>query len=331
MDWSTRVTKLLGCQYPIIGGSFAGFGVSALAVPTSEAGGFGLITAGALRTPERFRDDILRARSMTDKPFGVNFTVGLIPHLKEMVQVAIEEKVPVVETSAFHADQIGRRVKEAGIVWIHKTATVGHAIAAEQQGADAVIIVGLEGAGFKNRYQLPTLVAITWAARQIKIPVIAAGGIGDAHGFLAALGMGAEAIYMGTAFMATKECPISERYKQSLVDADPTDPKIRDRAIAPPKAEEFDRIMKLRSSAPLEEWLPKLERVLLKESPDASPSTEGEIEEALRVIGASLAVAFITKVVTVKELIDSIIHGAEEILCSGEFPGIKKAMAKREQ
>ena len=322
MNWKNRVTDILGSQYPIIQGAFAGFGTSALAAPVSDAGGFGIITAGALHTPEGLREDIRKARSMTDKPFGINLSVGLCPHIDEMREVAIEERVPVIFTAVYRAEEHGRRIHQAGLKWVHKVATVHHALAAERQGADAVVIVGLEGAGFKSISQLPTLIAITTAARMMKVPLIAAGGIGDAHGFLAALGMGAEGIYMGTRFMATKECPISERYKQAMVDAQSWDPKYRDRALAPPKAEEYEKVMKEKGEAVTGEWLMRLERVLLKESPDVprdwqSDFRDDDPEVAVRVTGGSLAVGVIDSVVSVRELIDTIIREAEQILCEG--------------
>ncbi|MFA4909877.1 MAG: nitronate monooxygenase [Desulfobacteria bacterium] len=321
MEWKTRVTEMLGMKYPIIQGSYGGFGTSAIAAPVSEAGGLGIITAGALKTPEMLREDIRKARSMTDKPICVNLTVGMCPHIDEMREVAIEESIPVVETSAFQATDHGKRLKEAGVKWIHKVATVKHAIVAEKQGADAVVIVGMEGVGFKSVDQLPTLTSITWAVKQIKIPVIAAGGIGDARGFLASLAMGAEAAYLGTAFMATKECPISERHKQYLADVDPSDPKLMKKVLAPPNPLDLEKVMKLRGKIPHGEWMMKLERVLLKEDPDADTSFESD--EVLKLAPGSLAVSGIDKILTVKELIDSIINGAEDILKSGVFAGIR--------
>lgn len=316
MEWKTRVTELLGSKYPIIQGAFAGFGTSAIAAPVSEAGGFGIITAAALRTAEGLRQDIRRARSMTDKPFGVNLTVGASASVEEVREVAIEEAVSVVETAGYRSDEHGRRLKEAGMKWIHKVATIRHALAAERQGADAVVIVGLEGDGFKSIVQLPTLTSIITAARLIKIPIIAAGGIGDARSFLAALVMGAEGVYIGTAFMATKECPIPDRYKEALVEAQPWDPRRRDRVLALPNAQEYQRIMRERGSIPQAQWLRRLEMVMFKESPDM-PHMMEDPEEVLRIAGGSLAVGVIDKVVTVKELIDSIINGAEEVLATG--------------
>ena len=319
MKWKTRVTDILGSTYPIIQGAYGGFGTSAIAAPVSAAGGFGIITAGALRTPELLREDIKRAHSMTDQPFGVNLSIGLCPQIDEMREVAIEERVPVIFTAAYRADDHGKRIQEAGLKWVHKVATVHHALAAERQGADAVVIVGLEGAGFKNISQLPTLIAITTATRMMKVPLIAAGGIGDGHGFLSALAMGAEGVYLGTAFMATKECPISDRYKQTLVDGQPWEPAFRDRALAPPKQEEYQKVMKEKDNVPTSQWLQRLELVLLKESPDTAIDWENALQDwdpevAVRLSGGSLAVGVIDRVMTVKELIDCMVADAEAVL-----------------
>jgi len=317
--WKTRITEMLGIEYPIIEGAYGTFGTSALAAPVSEAGGLGMITATALRTPEGLRQDIRRARSLTAKPFGVNLTVMTCPRIDEVCQVIIEEAVPVVETASYRADTYGKRLQAAGAKWIHKVATVKHALAAEQQGVDAVVIVGLEGAGFKSTLQIPTLISIPWAVKQMKVPVIAAGGIGDARGFIAALAMGAEAVYLGTAFMATAECPISERHKQSMAAADPTEPRYRERCLAPPRPEELARVMAERDSEPVDRWLMKLERVMLKDSPDMADvnwddlSEEAMEEEILRSLPGSLAVAAIDRVVSVRELIENIISEAEAI------------------
>jgi len=296
--WKTRVTEMLGIKYPIIQGAFAGFGTSALAAPVSEAGGLGLITAGALRTPEGLREDIARARSMTDKPFGVNISLlGICPRPEEMCEVALEEGVRVIETAADNPQAFGKRIKEAGAIWIHKVATLEHALFSETLGVDMVVIVGIEGAGHKNPNQVTTLINIPFAASLMKIPVIAAGGIGDGRGLMAALALGAEAVYMGTAFMATRECPISERYKQKLVESSPLDADVRKQAFTTPDLESV-RAMRNRPRSPL------------------PPPTDymAEIDD-MRFGRGSLAVGVLDKVVTVKELIDGIISEAEEIRC----------------
>lgn len=316
-SWKTRVTEMLDIKYPIIQGSFGGFGTSALGTAVSEAGGLGMITAYALKTPERLREDIRRLKSRTDKPFAVNLTMTLTAGLDEMVDVIIDEKVPVVETSAYRGDVCGKRLQEAGIKWIHKVATIKHALAAEAQGADAVVIIGLEGTGFKSPMQLPSLIGIPWAVRQIKVPIIVGGGIGDSYGFMAALAMGGEAVYMGTAFMATKECPIPDRFKQILVEGNPSDPKIRDRTLAPTRTEAYAKVLEKRGTIPDDEWLVELEATLTHGSVDKEQLKAmfqgDEIEAVLEFVPGSLAVGVIDRVMTAKELIESIITGAEAI------------------
>jgi NAD(P)H-dependent flavin oxidoreductase YrpB (nitropropane dioxygenase family) len=316
MNWKTRVTDLLGSKYPIIQGAFGGFGTSALAVPVSEAGGFGIITASAWRTPERLREDIKKVRSMTDKPFGVNLSVGLCPRIDEMREVAIEESVPVIFTSAYRGDNHGRRIHETGLKWVHKVATAQHALAAERQGADAVVIVGLEGTAFKNIFQLPTLISITTAVRQMTVPLIAAGGIGDARGFLASLAMGAEGIYMGTRFLATEECPVSKRFKQELVESQPWDKEYRERALVPPKPEDYEKILAERGNMPMDQWLQHLEQVMFRQSEMGEIDWESDfdLDVILKIAGGSLAVGVIDRVMSVKELIDTIIRDAEQML-----------------
>ena len=309
MRWNNRVTQILGSRYPIMLGAMQGIGRSTIAAPVSEAGGFGVITAHCFRKPEQLREDIRRARTMTDKPFGVNFSIGFVADMDAMLDVALDEGVEVIETSVFRAGEYGRRAKAAGARWVHKVASVEHAIAAERQGADAVIIVGLEGMGFKHTSQIPTLTGIAWAVKQMQVPVIAAGGIGDARTFAGALAAGAEGVCMGTAFLATQECPISDKYKQSLINAKPTDPLFRNQALNPPNSEALTEVMKERNTLPLDQWLKRLEKVMLQQSPDGPMKGK-------EMAGGSLAVAFIDRIVPVKELIDGMVGGAEQILTS---------------
>jgi len=301
MEWKTKITEMLGCQYPIIQGAFGGFGRSEITAPVSEAGGFGLIEATAFSDPEKLRKDIRRARLMTDKPFGVNISMIGHPYTEELREVAIEERVSAIFTSAYKAEEHGRRIKEAGIPWIHKVGTLKHAEATQRHGADAVVMVGIEGEGEKAALHLSTMTTVSMATRVLKIPVIAAGGIGDGRTFLAALAMGAEGVYLGTVFMATRECPIAERHKQALVAADPYDPAIRNKVFAPPPPG-------------LDELTRKGEVWQLVGEPQ--PHSESN---PMPVMSGSLAVGAITAILTVKELIDNIIREAEELL-TGDGP-----------
>jgi len=311
MEWKTRVTELLGIRYPIIEGALAGIGNADLAVPVSEAGGLGMLTAWTMGTPEKLRKEIREVRSRTDKPFAVNLSPTVDLSLHAMLDVAIKERVPVIETAGSRAIDFGTRVKEAGLIWIHKVQTVRHALAAERDGADVVCIMGLEGAGLKSPVLLPTLVTIAMAVKQVKVPIIAAGGIGDARTFLAALALGAEAVLLGTVFCAVKECPLSERRKQVLVEADPYDPKWRDPVLASPKPEDIQRLKEAKGTGEILQAAGKAEDTGIPK--EAGTGT------------ISLAIGFVDRIVTVKELIDGIIDEAEGILTSSGIGGWKLA------
>lgn len=228
MLFDTPLTRMLGIKYPIIQGAFGNAGTSALAVPVSEAGGLGIITSISFKTPDMFQQDLRDAKKRTDKPIAVNFTLwkGLFDNAyhEEYIKVVLKEGIETVFTSAHDGSYIGHIFKKAGCNWIHKCATIKHAVSIAGKGADAVVIVGIEGTGFKNPSQGTTLINMTAAGRLMDTPLIAAGGIADARGFMAALAMGASGIYMGTAFMATKEFQAPEKFKQKIVNQDITDP-----------------------------------------------------------------------------------------------------------
>lgn len=328
MEWKTRVTELLHCKYPIVQGAFAGLGNWQFAAAVAEAGAHGMITASVSRTPEQLREDIKKCRAATDKSVGVNLSFGICPRIEEMLEVCIKENM-AVETAIYKPDSLAPRIKEAGLTWIHKAARVKDAIHAEELGADAVIVVGLEGTGFKSPEQLPTMTTTTWGTRQIKIPFIAGGGFGDGRGLLGALGMGADGIMMGTAFLATKECPANDSMKQAIVRASPDNPHLRHRVLASADPKAYAEVMAMRGKVPMDKWLNMLERVNLKDENwrDAAgynaPQTASgsgqaaSLDAGLRMV--SLAVAFIDHVPTVKELIDNIIREAEEVLDRWEF------------
>ncbi|HEY41555.1 MAG TPA: nitronate monooxygenase [Dehalococcoidia bacterium] len=307
MEWKTRITEMFNCKYPILEGAYAGFGNWEFAAACAEAGVHGLITASTSRTPEQLREDIRSCRKATSGSFGVNLSFGICPRIDEMLEVCIEEKVPV-ETAIYKPDALAPRIKESGLLWIHKTARVKDSLHAEELGADAVIVVGLEGVGFKNPEQLPTFTNVTWGAPQFKVPFVAAGGIGDARGLLGALAMGADGIMMGTAFMATKECPTNEASKLDMVDSSPDNPRLRWRVLSHASPKDYAEVIRKRGDLPLSEWLPMLERI----QPSAR-DWEGDpnVPEPSRV--GSLAVGAIKGVPTVKEFIDNMIKEAEEL------------------
>ena len=230
MNWKTRITELTRTKYPLIMAAFAGLGKTEFAASFSNAGGFGIITALNYKLSE-FKRELIKMRELTDKPFGVNLTV--IPpdvgfsntnvtredYLKYL-EIAFNEDVNIITTSAYQASYIGERIHEAGSLWFHKCALMRHAISAEKAGADAITLIGMEAAGFKNPFQHTTLVNLTMARKLLKVPIIAAGGIGDARGFFGALAMGADAVCLGTAILTTKESPIPTNVKENWVQTD---------------------------------------------------------------------------------------------------------------
>ena len=229
---------MMGTKYPIIMGAFAIIGKAEFAASFSNAGGLGIITALNYNNADDFQEEITKMKSLTDKPFGVNFTITP-PYLiekgvrlgrpeesyMEFIDIAINEGVKVFTTSAYQAPNIGKAFNDSGCYWFHKCTTIKHALAAERAGADAVTLVGLEGTGFKNPNQNTTLVNMTMAKKILKIPIIAAGGIGDARGFIAALFMGADAVCFGSAIVATTESPASMRWKKKILNQDIFDEK----------------------------------------------------------------------------------------------------------
>lgn len=160
---------------------------------------------------------------MTNKPFAVNFTLMKgtkynNDYHEDYIKITLDEGIKTIFTSAYDGSYIGKIFKDAGCNWIHKCATIRHAVSIGEKGVDAVVIVGLEGTGYKNPDQNSTMINMTAARRLIKVPLIAAGGIGDARGFVAALAMGASGIYMGTSFMATEEFAVPDTLKNKIVN-----------------------------------------------------------------------------------------------------------------
>lgn len=312
MQWNTRITELLGCKYPILQGAYAGFGNSEFAAAVADTGAQGMLTAAVSGTPEKLREDIQRCRDATDGTFSVNFTLSQSFPWGEMLEVCIDEQVPL-ETSAYKPDDLAPRIKEAGLPWIHKAARVKDAVRAAKLGADAVIIVGLEGTGFKSAEQLPMMLSVIWALREVDVPVIAAGGIADARGLLGALGMGAEGIMMGTALMATQECPLNEKMKEAVIEAGFDSAELRHRVLAVADPKDLEEVMKLRGTVPDSEWLAMLELVNVHDPNWRNPKAAGRGGDArLRMV--SLAAMLVNESLPVKEFIGGIVREAEEMV-----------------
>ena len=219
----TRVTELLNIEAPIICGGMMRVGTADLAAAASNAGALGVMTALTKPTAEGLEKEIARCAAMTDKPFGVNLTVGVVAseiNYDDYVAVIINSGVKIVETAGRSPEPFMDRFKEAGIKVIHKCVAVRHALKAERIGVDVVSIDGFECAGHPGEQDVGGLVLFPAAAQALTIPVVASGGIADGRGLAAALALGCEGINMGTRFMVTREAPIHEGIKQKVVEMD---------------------------------------------------------------------------------------------------------------
>lgn len=211
----TRVTELLGIEYPIIQGGMAWVAEHHLAAAVSEAGGFGLI--GAASAPaEIVREEIKKAKELTDKPFGVNIML-LNPNAEEVAKIVVEEGIKVVTTGAGNPEKYIPMWKEAGIKVIPVVASVAMAKRMEKYGADAVVVEGMEAGGHIGSQT--TMALVPQVVDAVSIPVIAAGGIGDGRGFAAAWMLGAEGVQMGTRFVVADESIVHDNYKDRIVKA----------------------------------------------------------------------------------------------------------------
>ena len=222
----TRVTDLLGIEVPILQGGMQWVGRAELASAVSNAGGLGILTALTQPTPADLAEEIKRCRTMTDKPFGVNLTIlptASPPPYDEYLKVIAESGVKILETAGSSPKTFIGLTKEAGIKVVHKCTAVRHALSAERHGVDAISIDGFEAAGHPGEDDVGGLILFAAAAREVKIPLIASGGIGDGRTMAGAMALGAERINMGTRFCATREAPIHESIKQAMVEGSERD------------------------------------------------------------------------------------------------------------
>ncbi|MEW6376898.1 MAG: nitronate monooxygenase [Thermodesulfobacteriota bacterium] len=314
--FETRLTQLLGIKYPIIQGGLQWLATAHLASAVSEAGGLGIISSLSFPDQDSLRKEVRRTREMTKKPFGVN--LSMLPELtkgdrtEEILQVLLEEKVPIVETSGRSPEPFIQALKKEGIKLIHKVPSVRFAKKAESIGADAVTIVGFECGGHPGMDDVTSMVLIPMAAGSIHIPIIAGGGIADARGFLAALVLGAEGVVMGTRFVATHECPAHPRIKEGFVRAMETDTMVIQRSIR-----NAARVIKNKAAEKtlfMEERGASLEELLTVISGQMGQKAlqEGDLEGS--VIACGQCVGLIHEIKSVQEVINEIIQGAQSIL-----------------
>lgn len=304
----TEITELLGIENPIIQGGMAWVAEYHLAAAVSKAGGFGIIGA-ASAPPEAVREQIHKVRELTDKPFGVNVML-MSPNAAEVAKVAAEEKVAAVTTGAGNPGAYMAMWKEVGIKVIPVVASVAMARMMEKAGADAVVAEGTESGGHIG--SATTMTLVPQVADAVKIPVVAAGGIGDGRGFAAAMMLGAKAVQMGTRFIVAKESIVHANYKERVIKAKDIDSEVTGRSTGHP-------IRVLRNKMTREYLRMEAEGAGLEE---LEMLTLGSLRKAVMegdVVNGSLMAGQIAGLVkkeqTCREIIEEIMAEAEKLLC----------------
>jgi NAD(P)H-dependent flavin oxidoreductase YrpB (nitropropane dioxygenase family) len=313
--FKTRITDMLGIEYPIIQGGMLWLSTAELAAAVSNAGGFGIITALSCGSGEKLRAEIRKCKDLTAKPFGVN--VSMLPRLaagdktEEYFDVIIEEGVVGVETAGRNPEPYLPRLKESGIKVIHKVPAVRFAQKAESAGVDAVTLVGFECGGLPGMDDVTTFILIQKATSMLRIPVVAGGGICDAKGFMAALALGADGVLMGTRFILTRECWAHHRIKERLLQATELDTVIVARSI-----QSAARAIKNRAAAHILEMeqrnaTPEELRILFSSQGSLKALQEGDSDGA--IIACGQVIGLIDELKTVQEVIEEMVKGAQTI------------------
>ena len=253
------ITELFDIKYPIVQAGMIWNSGWRLASAVSNTGGLGLLGAGSMY-PDVLREHILKCKKATDKPFGVNVPM-LYPNLEEIIQIIIEEKVPIVFTSAGNPKTYTQHLKDHGITVVHVVSSVKFALKAQEAGVDAVVAEGFEAGGHNGREETTTFTLIPMVKEQIEVPLIAAGGIADGKGMLAAMVLGADGVQVGSRFVASEESSAHRAFKKMVVDAQEGDTLLTLKELAPVrmlKNKFFDEVMDLYTKNPTKEQLVEL-------------------------------------------------------------------------
>ena len=231
MEFNNRVTQMLGVETPIVQAPMGWIARSQLASAVSTAGGLGIIetSSGEL---DAIRDEILKMRQLTDKPFGVNVAQAFVRD-PGIVNFIIDQGVKFVTTSAGNPERYTQQLKSAGLTVFHVVPSLGAALKAVECGVDGLIVEGGEGGGFKNPRDVSTMVLLPLIRSKVDVPIIAAGGFLDGGTMAAAFALGAEAVQMGTRMVSAAESPVHENWKNAIVNAAETDTVFLNRAHSP--------------------------------------------------------------------------------------------------
>lgn len=317
----TKITEMFGVERPIIQGGLMWIARAELTSAVANAGGMGFMTALTFPEPELLREEIRKCRQMTDKPFGINLT--FLPTLRPpdypaYIQVCIDEGIRFIETAGRNPEPYMAQLKSEGIQVIHKCTSVRHAIKAQNIGCDAVSIDGFEAAGHPGEDDVTSLILVPAARDAIDIPIVASGGFADGRSLVAALGLGADGMNMGTRFVATQEAPVHDNVKQTLVEHSELDTRLimrtlrnTERVLHNPVV---DKVLEIESkgNTKIEDIAPYVSGLLGKQK----MLQEGDTQAA--VLSAGQCMGLIHDIPTCKELLDRIMAQAEGII-RGKF------------
>ncbi|MCW5520310.1 nitronate monooxygenase [Aureitalea sp. L0-47] len=275
-----KITQLFNIQYPLIQAGMIWNSGWRLASAVSNAGGLGLIGAGSMY-PDVLLEHIQKCKKATDKPFGVNVPM-LYPNIEEIIQIIIDEGVQIVFTSAGNPKTHTARLKEAGITVVHVVSSVKFALKAQEAGVDAVVAEGFEAGGHNGREETTTFTLIPMVKEQISVPLIAAGGIANGKGMLAAMILGADGVQVGSRFVASEESSSHIAFKKMVVEAKEGDTLLTLKELAPVrllKNKFYEDVMKLYETNPTTEELKELlGRARAKRGMFEGDLIEGELE-----------------------------------------------------
>jgi enoyl-[acyl-carrier protein] reductase II len=305
------VCRLLNIRYPIIQGGMGNISNAQLTSAISEAGGLGTIGAGTM-SPEEVEQIIIETKKRTNKPFAVNIALKVTPHLEEMIALVIKHGIPVVSLSAGNPAPFIPKFHEHGIKVISVTAAVKQAKKAEEAGADIIVAEGYEAAGINSNLEITTMTLVPQIVKAVNVPVIAAGGIGDGRGLLAAFALGAQGVQMGTRFIATKEAPFHEKYKRGIIEATEGETVIVGRSVG-----RVRRIMKTPYAEKLLEYEKngvslEIFNELTSETQHKIGALSGNFEEGF--VNAGQIAGLINDLPSVSELLEGMMREATEQL-----------------
>ena len=304
----TRITELLGCEYPIIQGGMAWVAEHTLASAVSNAGGIGLIAGGSAPI-DYLRDQIRKCKEKTDKPFGVNIML-MSPNADDLAQLCIDEGVRVVTTGAGNPGKYITAWKEAGIKVIPVVPSVALAKRMERAGADAVVAEGTESGGHIG--ENTTMCLVPQVVDALEIPVIAAGGIADGRGTAAAFMLGAEGVQIGTRFLASEECQIHPTFKELVIKAKDTDSVVTGRYTGHPCRNIKTKFSKKLANGEKDGSLSPEEFEQITLGSLRKAVVDGNVDEGSFLCGA--IAGMVNEIKPCKEIVDEIMAGAEKLL-----------------